>query len=61
MADAHIAQAGNPNMVMSINWNRLLPTGITCAALLILSTAALAAPVNGTLQLGGTLAISSTR
>src|SRR5664279_3166748 len=44
---------------MSANSNRLVRIGLTCTALAILPTVAMASPVNGTLQLGGTLAVAT--
>jgi hypothetical protein len=45
---------------MKNNLKRLLVAGLSCAALVILSTPAMALPVLGTLQLGGTFTIGPT-
>ena len=45
---------------MSSNLKRLLVVVLSCAALVIVSTPAMATPINGTLQLGGTFTIGPT-
>ena len=45
---------------MSNNRKRLLQVGLSCAALVIISMPAMATPIVGTLQLGGTFTVSAT-